>query len=434
MKKGELMSFIPLNITGEQIADIQMQGLKWTVSHAYNNSPYYKKKLEDAGCRPEDIKRLDDLENLPFTDKHDFLEDYPFPLRSAPMSDIVRIHGSSGTTGKRKILCYTKEDVDNWANIFARCYELAGVTKEDRVQIAVGYGLWTAGVGFQNGCERLGAMAVPLGPANVDMHIEMLLDLEATVFCSTASMGLLMSEEIEKRKLMDKIKLKTIILGAERHSAPMRKRIQEITGAKHIHDIYGMTELYGPGTGLDCTEHAGIHYWADYFIFEVIDPVTLKPVPVGEEGELVVTTLKKQGTPLIRYRTHDVTRLIPGACACGNPFPRHARISGRTDDMFIFRAVNIYPSQIDHILGGIDGVGSEYQILLNQDADGRDYMNIRVERTNDADAGEDNGLADQVSGQIRKKLLVRSRVEIVDYGNLPRTEKKSKRVFDKRSS
>ncbi|MGD9686681.1 MAG: phenylacetate--CoA ligase, partial [Desulfobacter sp.] len=344
------MSFIPLNITGEQIADIQQQGLKWTVAHAYNNSPYYKKKLEAAGCRPEDVKTLDDLENLPFTDKHDFLKDYPFPLRSVPMSDIVRIHGSSGTTGKRKILCYTKEDVDNWANIFARCYELAGVTKLDRVQIAVGYGLWTAGVGFQNGCERLGAMAVPLGPANVDMHIDMLLDLESTVFCATASMALLLSEELEKRKLTEKIKLKTIILGAERHSASMRKRIQEITGAKHIHDIYGMTELYGPGTGLDCTEHAGIHYWADHFIFEVIDPVTLKPLPVGEEGELVVTTLKKQGTPLIRYRTHDVTRLIPGACACGNPFPRHARISGRTDDMFIFRAVNIYPSQIDDIL------------------------------------------------------------------------------------
>ncbi|MDQ1270504.1 MAG: phenylacetate-CoA ligase, partial [Thermodesulfobacteriota bacterium] len=235
------MSFIPLNITGEQIADIQQQGLKWTVAHAYNNSPYYKKKLEAAGCRPEDVKTLDDLENLPFTDKHDFLKDYPFPLRSVPMSDIVRIHGSSGTTGKRKILCYTKEDVDNWANIFARCYELAGVTKLDRVQIAVGYGLWTAGVGFQNGCERLGAMAVPLGPANVDMHIDMLLDLESTVFCATASMALLLSEELEKRKLTEKIKLKTIILGAERHSASMRKRIQEITGAKHIHDIYGMT-------------------------------------------------------------------------------------------------------------------------------------------------------------------------------------------------
>ena len=428
------MSFIPSNITGEQIADIQEQGLRWTVSHAYNNSPYYKNKLDGAGCLPQDIKCLGDLERLPFTDKHDFLEDYPFPLRSVPMSDIVRIHGSSGTTGKRKILCYTREDVDNWANIFARCYELAGVTNEDRVQIAVGYGLWTAGVGFQNGCERLGAMAVPLGPANVDMHIDMLLDLESTVFCSTASMALLMSEEIEKRKLTDRVKLKTIILGAERHSASMRARIQEITGAEHIHDIYGMTELYGPGTGLDCREHAGIHYWADHFIFEVIDPVTLKPVPAGEEGELVVTTLKKQGTPLIRYRTHDVTRLIPGACPCGNPFPRHARISGRTDDMFIFRAVNIYPSQIDHILGDIGGVGSEYQIHLNQDADGRDYMNIRVERTNEAGAGDDNGLAEQVAGRIRKKLLVRSRVEIVDYGDLPRTEKKSKRVFDNRPS
>ncbi len=428
------MSFIPSTITDQQIAAIQEQGLKWTVSHAYNNSPYYREKLETAGCSPQDIQGLDDLSSLPFTDKHDFLKDYPFPLRSVPMSDVVRIHGSSGTTGKRKILCYTKADVDHWATIFARCYELAGVTSADRVQIAVGYGLWTAGVGFQNGCERLGAMAVPLGPANVEMHVDMLLDLETTVFCATASMALLISEEIEKRKLADKIKLRTFILGAERHSASMRKRIREITGVEHIHDIYGMTELYGPGTGLDCIEHAGLHYWADHFIFEVIDPVTLKPVPTGEEGELVVTTLKKQGTPLIRYRTHDVTRLLPGGCACGNPFPRHARISGRTDDMFIFRAVNIYPSQIDHILSGIDAVGSEYQIHLNQDQDGRDYMTIRVERTNGAGAVEDTSLAEYVSARIRKKLLVRSRIEIVDYGHLPRTEKKSKRVFDTRSS
>ncbi len=427
------MRFIPKELSPGQITDIQEKGLEWTVSHAFGNSPYYREKLLNAGCTPDDINSLDDLEKLPFTDKEDFLNDYPFPLRSVPMSEIVRIHGSSGTTGKRKILCYTREDVDNWAHIFARCYELAGVTREDRVQIAVGYGLWTAGVGFQNGCERLGATAVPLGPANVDMHIDMLLDLESTVFCATASMALLMAEELEKRHLSSKVRLKTIILGAERHSQAMRERIQQITGVDHIHDIYGMTELYGPGTGLDCAEHKGLHYWADHFIFEVIDPVSLKPVPAGQEGELVVTTLKKQGTPLIRYRTHDVTRLIPEPCACGNPFPRHARISGRTDDMFIFRAVNIYPSQIDHILSAVPGAGSEYQILLDQDPDGRDYMTIRVERSLDAGPDDDQALSDQVSGLIRKKLMVRSRVKIEDYGRLPRTEKKSRRVFDNRA-
>lgn len=426
------MSFIPSDMNEEKIRKTQCQGLKWTLNHVYENSLFYRKKLKDAGVEPGDITSLDDLEKLPFTDKHDFLEDYPFPLKSAPMEDIVRIHGSSGTTGKRKILCYTARDIDNWANLFARCYELAGVTKEDRVQIGVGYGLWTAGAGFQNGCERLGAMAVPLGPANVEMHIDMLLDLQTTVFCSTASMALLLAEEIEKRNLASKINLKTIILGAERHSLSMRNRIQEITGVNHIHDIYGMTELYGPGTGLDCTSHNGIHFWADYFIFEIIDPVTLKPLPPGEEGELVVTTLKKEGSPLIRYRTHDVTRLIPEKCDCGNCFPKHDRISGRTDDMFIFRAVNIYPSQIDDILNKIEDAGSEYQIHLAQKEDGRDYMTIRVERNADGLKGDDHGFADMISREIRKKLLVRSHVELVDYGSLPRTQGKSVRVFDKR--
>ncbi|WP_027362943.1 phenylacetate--CoA ligase family protein [Desulfospira joergensenii] len=426
------MSFIPYEMTGEKIRQIQSQGLKWTVAHAFENASYYRKKFKDAGCEPGDISGLDDLQKLPFTDKQDFAEDYPFPLRAAPMEDIVRIHGSSGTTGKRKILCYTAKDIDNWANIFARCYELAGVTREDRVQIAVGYGLWTAGVGFQNGCERLGAMALPLGPANVEMHLDMFMDLQPTVFCATASMALLMAEEIEKRNLSSKINLKTIILGAERHSLSMRRRIQEITGVEHIHDIYGMTELYGPGTGLDCAEHTGIHYWADHFIFEIVDPVSLKPLPMGEEGELVVTTLKKEGTPLIRYRTHDVTRLISESCECGVPFPKHAGISGRTDDMFIFRAVNIYPSQIDDILGKVDEVGSEYQIHLAQNQDGRDYMTVRVERKSDASNWEDQAISDRISRNIREKLMVRSRVDIVDYGSLPRTERKSRRVFDKR--
>ena len=427
------MPFIPSDMTPETLNRIQADGLKWTVAHTFENSSYYREKLTQAGISaPKDIKGLEDLKELPFTDKQDFIDDYPFPLCSVPQKDVVRIHGSSGTTGKRKILCYTQNDVNTWADLFARCYELAGVSREDRVQIAVGYGLWTAGVGFQNGCERLGAMALPLGPANVAMHLEMFLDLQPTVFCATASMALLMAEEIEKRKLSSKLALKRIILGAERHSMAMRQRISDITGVTHIHDIYGMTELYGPGTGLDCTEHAGLHYWADHFIFEIIDPVTLKPLPPGEEGELVVTTLKKEGTPLIRYRTHDVTRLIDEPCACGVPFPRHARISGRTDDMFIFRAVNIYPSQIDHILSRIDAVGSEYQIHLSQNADGRDFMRIRVERDPATQSDDDAKISEMVAHEVRKKLLVRSGVEIVDYASLPRTERKSQRVFDNR--
>ena len=427
------MSFIPKDLTEDQLKKIQLEGLKWTVGHVYNHSPFYRKKLDSAGIRPEDIRSLDDIQRLPLTDKDDLQKDYPFPLRSVPFEDIVRIHASSGTTGKRKVLCYTQKDVDVWADIFARCYETAGLTRKDRVQIAVGYGLWTAGVGFQAGCERFGAMAVPLGPANADMHCEMLVDMETTVFCSTASMALLMAEEIHKRDLLSKIKVKKIILGAERHSDAMRARIKELMGVDHVFDIYGLTELYGPGTGLDCRLHNGIHYWADHFIFEILDPVSLKPVSDGQQGELVVTTLRKEGSPLIRYRTYDVTRIMDGACPCGSPFPMHDRILGRTDDMFIYRAVNIYPSQIDHVLSRLDGIGSEFQIYLKQRESGRDMMLIKVEREAGSKNADDDQLGEQVATEIRRKILVRCQVEIVDYGSLPRTERKSKRIFDLRN-
>ncbi len=426
------MGFIPYNLSEEKLKKIQLNGLKWTTAHAYTNSPFYRQKFDNAGIHPEDVRSLEDIEHLPFTDKEDLRREYPFPLRAVPFEDIVRVHASSGTTGKRKVLCYTGRDIELWADMFARCYELAGLTREDRVQIAVGYGLWTAGIGFQAGCERFGAMAVPVGPANTEMHCEMMIDMETTVFCSTASMALLMAEEIHKRNLLSKIRVKKIILGAERHSDAMRSRIMDLMHVEHVFDIYGLTELYGPGTGLDCIHHNGIHYWADYFIFEVLDPATLKPVPPGKEGELVVTTLRKEGSPLIRYRTHDVTRILDHACPCGLRFPMHDRILGRTDDMFIYRAVNIYPSQIDLVLSGIKGVGSEYQIHLKRLDDGRDMMLLRVERGGDSRAEDDPGLAEKVATEIRDRILVRSRVEIVDYGSLPRTQRKSKRVFDHR--
>jgi phenylacetate-CoA ligase len=428
------MSFIPYDLNDDKLKKIQREGLKWTVGHAYHNSPFYKKKLDHANIRPEDIRSLEDIQYLPFTDKNDLQQEYPFPLRAAPFEDIVRIHASSGTTGKRKVLCYTQRDIDVWADIFARCYELAGLTREDRVQIAVGYGLWTAGVGFQAGCERFGAMAVPIGPANADMHCEMMVDMQTTVFCSTASMALLMAEEIHKRNLLSSIKVNKIILGAERHSVSMRTRIKELMGVEHIFDIYGLTELYGPGTGLDCRHHNGIHYWADYFIFEILDPETLKTVPYGQQGELVVTTLTKEGSPLIRYRTHDVTRLFNHKCSCGVPLPMHDRILGRTDDMFIYRAVNIYPSQIDHVLSKVDGIGSEFQIHLKQRESGRDMMLIKVERAADTGNANDMHLAERLETEIRRKILVRCRVEILDHGDLPRTQRKSQRVFDHRNN
>lgn len=426
------VSFMPVRSSREDLKDLQLQGLRWTVQHAYLNSPFYRQRLDAAGVSPDAIRTLDDLRRLPFTTTQDLQDGYPFPLRAVPFEKIVRIHASSGTTGKRKILCYTQKDIDDWAMMFARCFEIAGMTPQDRVQIAVGYGLWTAGVGFQLGCERFGAMAVPVGPANTEIHCQMLTDLQTTVFCATASMALLMAEEIERRGLRDQIALKKIIFGAERHSRRMRQRIQALTGAEHLFDIPGLTELYGPGTGLECTAHQGIHYWADYYILEILDPETLEPVPPGELGEMVVTTLRKEAAPLLRYRTRDLTRFIPEPCPCGNPLPRHDHLLGRSDDMFIFRAVNIYPGQIDHVLSQIPGVGSEYQVHLHHREDGRDVMILKVERAQGRPPEEDAPLKETIEAEIRRQILVRCTVELVDYGALPRTDRKSKRVFDHR--
>ena len=425
-------TFMPEAATMDELKELQIKGLQWTLNHVYNGSPFYKKKMVDAGVVPGDIESLDDIKKLPFTTSKDLQDGYPFPLRAVPFKDIVRIHASSGTTGKRKVLSYTQNDIDDWGYFFARCYEMAGLTEEDRVQIAVGYGVWTAGVGFQLGCEKFGAMAIPAGPGNIDMQCTFLEDFQSTVLCCTASMGLLMAEEIEKRNLRNKINLKKVIFGSERSSDSMKERIKDLLNVEHIFDIPGMTELYGPGTGLDCLYHTGIHYWADYYILEILDPDTLTPVPDGETGEMVVTTLKKEAAPLIRYRTRDLTRLIPGNCQCGSILPRHDRLLGRSDDMIIFRAVNIYPGQVDHVLSGIDGIGSEYQIILDRKTDGKDYMAVKVERGQGIDSSQDEKLIKKIGGEIKKQILVSGNIEIVDYGSLPRSERKSKRVFDNR--
>ncbi|HPS94080.1 MAG TPA: phenylacetate--CoA ligase, partial [Deltaproteobacteria bacterium] len=394
-------TFMPTYRSADELKSLQLQGLKWTVSHAYTGSEFYRKRLDEAGVTPGDIKSLDDLRRLPFVTAHDLQEGYPFPLRSVPFEDIVRIHASSGTTGKRKVLVYTAKDIEDWANMFARCYEMAALTPLDRVQICVGYGVWTAGVGFQNGCERFGAMALPVGPGNTEMHLQFLEDFQPTVMCATASMALLLAEEAEKHGVLDRINVKKVIMGAERASDSMRKKIKDMFRAEHVFDIPGLTEVYGPGTGLDCVHHAGIHYWADYYILEILDPETLEPVKEGEVGEMVYTTLGKEGSPLVRYRSRDLTRLIPGQCACGSILPRHDRIMGRSDDMFIIRAVNIYPSHVEEILTRHRGIGSEYQILLDRKEDGKDYMTIRVERAPDANPEGDASLGKDIGVDLR---------------------------------
>ena len=423
-----MKTFLPSN---ENLKKGQLEGLQWTVTHAYRGSETYRKKFDGLNLKPEDIQSLDDLKRLPFTSAEDLSEGYPFPLRSVPMGDVVRIHTSSGTTGKRKVLCYTQKDIKDWTHFFARCFELAGLTVEDRVQIAVGYGPWTAGIGFQMACEAFGSMAIPIGPGNIETQTEYLIDFKSTVLCCTASMGLLLGEEVERRGIRDKINLKKMIYGAERSSDAMRKRIKSLLGLEDIYDISGMTELYGPGTGIECSAHQGIHYWSDYYILEILNPDTSETLTPGEVGEMVVTTLQKEAVPLIRYRTHDLTSLIQEPCPCGNLFPRHDRLQGRTDDMFIFRGVNIYPSQIDNLLSSLPGIGSEYQVFLNQ-MEGKDKLTLRIERAQNTNSTGDSQTAENIKTLIKHKVFVTPDVDVVDYGSLPRSERKTKRVSDVR--
>jgi phenylacetate-CoA ligase len=426
-------TFLPQFNDATALADHQLKGLRWTLRHAFEGSSFYRERLEKAGIAPDAIQHLDDLKRLPFTTTADLRDFYPFPLRSVPFEQIVRIHASSGTTGKRKIIGYTQKDLDDWVHFFARCYEMAGVTPLDRVQIAVGYGIWTAGMGFQLGCEKVGAMAVPVGPGNLDMHLQFMEDIRSTVFCSTASMALLMAEEIHRRGIADKINIRKIIYGSERTSRSMRAKIGELFGGAELFDITGLTELYGPGTGIECPDHDCIHYWADYYILEIVDPETLEPLPDGEWGEMVVTTLSKEAAPLIRYRTRDITRIIPGSCTCGSLMPKHSRIKGRSDDTIKFRGVNIYPSTIDTILSAIPGLGSEYQIhLTREEKTGKDFMKLVIERGQAVDAGRSAELTHEIGYQIKKQLLVSAQAELVAYGELPRTQRKSQRVFDTR--
>jgi phenylacetate-CoA ligase len=329
-------------------------------------------------------------------------------------------------------MCYTQKDINDWAHFFARLHEMAGFTRDDRIQISVGYGVWTAGIGFQLGCEKFGAMAIPVGPGNIDMQCQFLVDLQSTAMHCTASMGLLIAEEVNRRGIKNKINLKRMTIGSERSSDSMRRRIYELLSLEHLFDVQGMTELYGPGTGVDCVYHTGIHYWADYYILEILNPETLEPVPEGDIGEMVVTTLQKEAAPLIRYRTRDLTRLIPGQCACGCILPRYDRLMGRSDDMIIFRAVNIYPGQIDHVLSSVNGIGTEFQIIITRGGDGKDYMTLKVERAHGFGSSQGEELGKKISEEIKKQILVTVDIELVEFGTLPRSERKTKRVFDHR--
>lgn len=397
------------------------------LSKVYECSRFYRHKFERHGVKPDKISSLKELKYLPFTTKEELREFYPLGLQAVGDEEVVRIHSSSGTTGKPIIIPYTGYDVETWAEMMRRCFEITGVTKLDRVQITPGYGLWTAGIGFQAGVEKLGAMAVPMGPGNTEKQLQMMMDLKTTVLIGTSSYGLVIAEEVQKRGLKNQIALKKGIFGSERWGEKMRGRIVKELGIE-VYDIYGLTEIYGPGIAIDCDCHEGMHYWDDYLIFEIIDPVSGEPLPEGETGELVITTKTKQGAPLIRYRTRDLTRVIPGECKCGLPYPRIDRIIGRTDDMVKVKGVNIYPGQIDEVLRRIDGVSSEYNIVIER-KDGKDRMTLKVE----VEKGIDTlGISREVEEYFRRIIGIQIFVEALGIGVLPRSEKKSKRIFDYR--
>ena len=409
-----------------KINELQLEQVNKQIQALEAAGSFYGKKLKEAGITG--VSSAEEFEALPFSEKADLRDAYPLGLMTAPEEDIVRIHSSSGTTGLPVIIPYTRKDVDDWATMFSRCYEMAGITKEDRIHITPGYGLWTAGIGFQAGAEKLGAMSIPLGPGNTEKQLQMMVDMKSTVLCATSSYALLLAEEIEKRGLKDKICLKKGVIGSERWGEAMRKRIHDELGIE-LYDIYGLTEIYGPGIGINCEYDTGMHYWDDYLYIEIIDPVTLKPVPDGEPGEIVITTLVKEGAPLIRYRTHDLSRIIPGECPCGSKFPRLDVIQGRTDDMMKIKGVNVFPSQIEEVIADCDGASSEYQIRISH-LDGRDTMRIYVEATSGMVDFE--ALGKELTQKVKAKIGFTPIVKVVELGMLPRSEKKSKRVIDER--
>lgn len=410
-----------------KLNDTQLSQVDAQIKRLVKTDSYYGKKYRELGIT--DVTSQEAFEELPFSSKDDLRNAYPLGIQAVPDEEVVRIHSSSGTTGKPVIIPYTAKDVDDWATMFARCYETAGVTKKDRVHITPGYGLWTAGIGFQAGAEKLGAMVIPMGPGNTDKQLQMMIDLESTVLTATSSYALLLAEEIDKRGLKDKIHLKKGVFGSERWSEKKRKYIKEKLGIE-LYDIYGLTEIYGPGIGISCDAQNGMHYWDDYVYIEIIDPKTGKTLPEGEEGEIVITTLVKEGAPLIRFRTHDISRIIPGECPCGRKHPRLDIIKGRSDDMFKVHGVNMFPSQVEELLALVDGVPSEYTINIAHDEPAnKDIMLVTVEAEGRVDF-EQTGR--QIRDLFKSRIGVTPKITVVPVGTLPRSEKKTQRVIDHR--
>jgi phenylacetate-CoA ligase len=423
--------YVPL----ECMRELQLSRLQAIVHRAYERVPLYRDRMNERGIEPGGVRALEDIARLPFTLKSDLRDTYPFGLFASPIEDVVRLHVSSGTTGKPIVVAYTKQDVELWTSVMVRTFAACGITHGDIVQNAFGYGLFTGGLGAHYGSESIGATVIPISGGNSDRQIMVMKDFGVTAICCTPSYFIHLIERARELGIcMRDLKLRTGIFGAEPWTESMRRHIEADAGIQSF-DIYGLSEITGPGVAAECPFHTGLHVFEDHFYPEVIDPVTEQPVPDGEEGELVLTTLSKMAMPMIRYRTRDITEIVPGTCPCGRTVRRIRRIGRRSDDMFIIRGVNVFPSQVESALLAVEGTLPHYQIILTRDR-GLDQMEVQVEVTPEVFSdriGSLEGLNEQLAASIERTLGLRVQVSLVAPHTIARSEGKAKRVFDRRN-
>ena len=416
----------------DQISEWQIKGLKETVARVYENVPYYRNKMDEKGVKPEDIRTLEDIRKLPFLTKDDLRDAYPYGLLAVPLQDCVRIHSTSGTTGRRVVAFYTQNDVDVWEDMCARAITAAGGTKDDVCQVCYGYGLFTGGPGLHGGSHKVGCLTLPMSSGNTDRQLQFMIDLKATILCCTPSYAAYLAESIHERGLRDQIHLKAGIFGAEAWTQEMRRDIEEKLGIK-AYDIYGLTEMSGPGVSFECEAQGGMHINEDCFIVEVIDPKTGEAVPDGERGELVFTSIRKEAFPLIRYRTKDICILNHEKCSCGRTHVRMSKPLGRSDDMLIIRGVNVFPSQIETVLLN-KGYAANYQIVVGRE-NNSDTLDVLVEMTPEMFSDElsvINANEKALVAALKSMLGIKAKVKLVAPKSITRSEGKAVRVIDKR--
>lgn len=421
-------------LSRSEIEALQSERLQQTLKRCMN-SPFYKKRFEESHLNISDIKSLDDLQKIPFTTKQDLRDNYPFGLAAVPLDEVVRLHSSSGTTGTPTVILHTQKDLDEWANAVARCLYMVGLRRGDIFQNSSGYGMFTGGLGFQYGAERLGMLTVPAAAGNTKRQIKFITDFGTTALHAIPSYASRLYEVMQEMGIDPQrdTKLRTLVIGAEPHSEEQRRKIERMLGVK-AYNSFGMSEMCGPGVAFECMEQNGMHIWEDYYIVEIVDPVTLQPVPDGEVGELVLTTINREAMPLLRYRTRDLTRILPGECPCGRHHKRLDRMKGRSDDMMILKGVNIFPIQIETVLMQFEELGTEYLITLTNE-EANDLMTVEVELKDFSDDySRLQALTREITRQLKDEILLTPVVKLMPKGYMVKQEGKAVRVRDLRKT